>query len=41
MIEESDWPRTLMDAADLEGAVAYAAWKGGGDDTAWEMGIRR
>lgn len=40
-IEENDWPRTLMDAAGLEGAVAYAAWKGGGDDTAWEMGIKR
>ena len=40
-IEQGDWPRALMDAAGLDGAVAYAAWKGGGDDTAWEMGIKR
>ena len=39
-IDEDDWPLTLMKAADLEGAIAYAAWKGGAD-TAWEMGIRR
>jgi pyruvate kinase len=39
-IDQDDWPVTLMNAADLEGSIAYAAWKGEGNDNAWEMGIR-
>ncbi|MEM5515752.1 pyruvate kinase [Henriciella sp. AS95] len=41
-IDTDDWPVTLLKTAELEGSVAYAAWKGdGNDDAAWELGIRR
>jgi pyruvate kinase len=41
-IDTDDWPLTLLKTAELEGAVAYAAWKGdGSDDAAWELGLRR
>ncbi len=40
-IEQEDWPLALMKAANLDGAIAYAAWKGDDDETAWEIGVRR
>ncbi|WP_300377556.1 pyruvate kinase [Henriciella sp.] len=40
-IEHDDWPVTLLRTAGLDGAVAYAAWKGDNDEAAWELGIRR
>ncbi|MEL6782016.1 MAG: pyruvate kinase [Pseudomonadota bacterium] len=38
--DAEDWPEQLLAAAELEGSVAYAAWKGDDDDTAWELGLR-
>ncbi len=40
-IDTDDWPVTLLRTADLEGSVAYAAWKGDDDEAAWELGVRR
>ncbi|WP_233349465.1 pyruvate kinase [Henriciella mobilis] len=40
-IEAGDWPVTLLKTAELDGSVAYAAWKGDDDEAAWEMGVRR
>lgn len=36
-----DWPEALLGQANLTGRVAYAAWKGEGEDgAAWELGTR-
>ena len=40
-IDKEDWPLTLLKTAELDGAAAYAAWKGDEDEAAWELGIRR
>ncbi|WP_300391703.1 pyruvate kinase [Henriciella sp.] len=40
-IDTDDWPVTLLRTAELEGSVAYAAWKGDEDEAAWELGVRR
>ncbi|MEQ9316755.1 MAG: pyruvate kinase [Henriciella sp.] len=40
-IDTDDWPVTLLKTAELDGAIAYAAWKGDDDEAAWELGIRR
>ena len=33
------WYRDLMDAAGLEGRVAYARWAGDAERFAWEVGV--
>ncbi len=39
--EAIDWPEALLEEANLKGRVAYAAWRGDGEDgAAWELGTR-
>ena len=40
-IDKEDWPLALLRTAELDGAAAYAAWKGDEDEAAWELGIRK
>ena len=39
--DAEDWPEALLQEAGLAGRVAYAAWRGEGEDgSAWELGTR-